>query len=140
MRDLIEQIYQPSLKDTRRKVNRYEYEMRDAAHKIDIAELYIQLNDLKKHLEKEGMVLPSKNAEEHDALVQRIVKEDRSRMNEDIAESLYDQGQAERNEKTGVFSNLKWWVKDKAVLQSSFNPEVKSLLKEQQDEIDYFAL
>lgn len=114
--------------------------MRDAAHKIDIAELYIQLNDIKKHLEKEGMVLPSKNAEEHDALVQRIIKEDRSRMNEDIAASLYDQGQAERNEKTGVFSNLKWWVKDKAVLKSSINPEVKSLLKEQQDEIDYFAL
>lgn len=144
MRELINQLYDGELKDVRKKVSRYEYEMREASNKIDMAELFMRMNTIQNHLESNGMVIPELDNISNDKELLSIIKEDTARLNDDIAESLFEKKLQKRQSigrgDEGLFGQLRKWAIDKSVSTAPINEQIKNNLATEFVDVDFSEL
>lgn len=91
MQQLVNQVYKPKQLDKLKVVSRFEFEQRDVRHKLDMADVYLQLEQITKALEGQGLDLeeiPNRD----DVLIQ-MVKEDRKSTEIDLMDLEYSRRQ-----------------------------------------------
>lgn len=89
MQQLVNKIYRPKMLDKVRPVSRFEYEQKDVRHKLDIADIYLQLGQIQAALEKQGITLEVPQLEEQEGKVVEMVLEDRKAIEIDLLELAY---------------------------------------------------
>lgn len=131
MQHLVEEIYRGDFSDVGKTVSRYEFEMRDTRNKIDIGELYIELNLMKTALENAGIQLPQEpTAKREDNLVD-ILQEDRRNMEEWLAEELHIQHMMAK-EKKGLLARFKRWGIRNVHMRSNLDENIQLLLSKKE--------
>ena len=87
MQGLVDRIYKRKRFDKIKPITRYEYEQRDVRTKLDIADIYLKLEEISKSLATQNIdIQPVENKEN---LIVEIVDEDRRSMVLDLEEVKY---------------------------------------------------
>lgn len=89
MQEIVSKIYQAKKLDKFRTVSRFQYEQRDVRNRLDVADLYIQLNQILDALEKQGIKVEEIPKEEKEIMMQEMVREDRSSIQAQLLELEY---------------------------------------------------
>ena len=134
MRNIINSSYKPDLRDTRRSVNKLEYEVRDAATKADIAELFLKVKELEDALEKNEIEIEAMPAVEREEFIANLVKEDKEERMQDVFESIHQMRLEALAERTGPLGVLKNWAERKLLRHSTLSNEVKVYIEEEDQE------
>lgn len=127
MQHLVERLYEGDFDDLRRTVSRFEYETREARNKLDIAELYIELNRIKGILKDAGIDIPKVDADEREKDLIIVTQEDHRNMEESLAESIQYNYMLEK-EKKGLFKKAKRWGTRNLYVKSRVNESVKMMV------------
>ena len=75
MQNLVNKIYAGDTKDRYRPLTRFEFEQRDVRNKLDLADIYIQLEQIKQLLADNNMTIEPFS--EQEAAIIEMVQEDR---------------------------------------------------------------
>ncbi len=75
MQNLVNKIYAGDRKDRYRPLTRFEFEQRDVRNKLDLADIYIQLEQIKQLLAENNMTIEPFS--EQEAAIVEMVQEDR---------------------------------------------------------------
>ena len=89
MQEIVSKIYQAKKLDKFKTVSRFQYEQRDIRNRLDVADLYIQLNQILDALEKQGIKVEEISKEEKEIMMQEMVREDRSSIQAQLLELEY---------------------------------------------------
>lgn len=128
MKNIVSELIEKNYRDMYNGVNRLEYEVRNVAMKSDIAEIYLQLQEIKKVLEENNMPIVKQDPEEREELIKQIVELDRQEAVQDISESILEARQAKRLQRKGPLASIKNWVEDKYFPHSNISSTIKNNL------------
>ena len=127
MQHLVERLYEGDFDDLRKTVSRFEYETREARNKLDIAELYIELNRLKAVMKDAGIEVPKVDAQEREKDLIIVTQEDHKNMEETLSESI-EYHYMTQKEKKGLFRKAKTWGTRNLYVKSRVNKSVREML------------
>lgn len=128
MKNIVSELIEKNYKDMYSSVNRLEYEVRNVAMKSDIAEIYLQLQEIKKVLEENNMQIVKQDPEEREELIKQIIELDRQEAVQDISESILEARQIKRLQRKGPLASIKNWVEDKYFQHSNISSAIKNNL------------
>lgn len=134
MRNIMNGSYKPELKDTRRSVNKFEYEVRDAATKADIAELFLKVSEMEKALAENQIEVEAMPAEEREEFIENLVTEDKEERMQDVYEQLHETRLELMATRTGPIGVVKNWAERKFLKHSTLSDKIKEFVEEEDEE------
>ena len=134
MKNIINNILEENPKHIRGHVNKLEYEVRDLSTKADIAELFLQIKEIKDALSSNNIEINSMDALEREELIKEIIQEDKEQIMKDIGETLYQINQKKALEKSSFLDGIRNWVNRKSLKHSSLSEDIKEFLENEDDE------
>jgi len=140
MQEIVSKIYQAKKLDKFRTVSRFQYEQRDVRNRLDVADLYIQLNQILDALEKQGIKVEEISKEEKEIMMQEMVREDRSSIQAQLLELEYLR-RTESYKKGSVAEKMRRLIFGDPAIPNTLATEAKSapavvpsMTKKEQDE------
>lgn len=106
IQNMVNRIYQRKRFDKIKPVSKFEYEQKEVRHKLDIADIYIQIAEIKDALEKQDIKLEEKSVREKEETIISMVQEDRKSTSVDL-EILKYQERMEAYDKGSVYESLR---------------------------------
>lgn len=134
MKNIINNILEENPKHIRGHVNKLEYEVRDLSTKADIAELFLQIKEIKDALKSSNIEVKAMDALEKEKLIKEIIQEDKEQIMKDIGETLYQMNQKKALEKSSFVGNIRNWFNRKSLKHSSLSEDIKEYLENEDDE------
>lgn len=134
MLHIINELYGGELNDAHKKVSRMEYEIKELSTKMDVAELFIQVQSMREYLESTGAQIPTPSDEEKETMLKEIVKQDRKNVEEDIADYVHEQANKKQFKNNGPLKVFKYWYDKKYIKHSALSDEVKDYLDSKADD------
>lgn len=135
MLHIINELYGGKLNDAHKKVSRMEYEIKELSTKMDIAELFIQVQSMREYLESTGAQIPTPEPEERETMLKEIVQQDRKNVEGDIADYVHEQTQKKQFENNGPLKVFKDWYDKKYIKHSALSDEVKDYLESRENDM-----
>lgn len=104
MQHLVNKVYKGKTLDKLKTVSKFEYEQKDIRHKLDLADIYLQLNQIQEALSNHGVVV--EQTEKQEEKIVEMVVEDRRAIDIELLELAY-QRRMEAYEQGAVSEKLR---------------------------------
>ena len=104
MQHLVDKLYTMKKTDKFKRISRFEFEQRDIRTKLDLADIYLQLEQIKITLKANKMDIPE--FEQHEKAILEMVEEERKEFSKDM-EELKQKAKQEGNAFSRYLKNIK---------------------------------
>lgn len=103
---MVNSIYKRKRFDKIKPVSRFEYEQKEIRSKLDIANLYVQLEEIKEALADQGIEVKEESTRKKEALLVLMVEEDRKSVETDLEILKYHE-RIEAYENGSIYESLR---------------------------------
>ena len=134
MKNLFQNYLETHPKSTKQKVNRFEYEAKNLNTKLDIADIYIQLKELKDALAEHNIEVKAMPYEEREAQAEKLVLQDESVVAEIIGDVIYRDNQRKRLSEKNILDKARNWVDTRLMRHSDISDEILNYVDERIEE------